>query len=134
MGRDGGVGLHRVLVVDDDASWRELAVTALEEAGIEADGAESGEAALAALARDHYDGAVVDVHMPGRDGISVVRSIRAEYGNRLALLIATAMPEADGVCRGLLAGADEEHFKLDSPREMVGKLQRAYEAHRSAVA
>lgn len=123
----------RVLVVDDDADWREAAVLALEEAGIAAESVADGEAALLALAQGGFDGAVIDVQMPGRDGVSVVRALRESHGDGLAVLIVTAAPAAAGVCAGLLAGADEEHFKCDPSDDLVAKLRRVWDSHAPAV-
>jgi DNA-binding response OmpR family regulator len=133
MGEAKSGRAHRVLIVDDDADWREAAVLALEVAGVSADGVADGDAALRALAAGDYDGAVVDVHMPGRDGVSVVRALRESHGDGLALLIATAAPAATGVCAGLLAGADEEHFKTDPCEQLVGKLEHAWRTRESAA-
>jgi DNA-binding response OmpR family regulator len=68
---------HRVLVVDDDPDIVEMMTLALESAGLQASGALSGEAALELLAGGDFDFVLLDVRMPGRDGIAVARELRA---------------------------------------------------------
>lgn len=116
----------RVLIVDDDRDWSEAAALALEDEGIGSDLIHSGNEAVGALERRGYDAAIVDVYMPGRWGVDVVRELRERYGPSMPILIATAAPAAAGVCAGLLAGADEEFFKCDSNRQLVQKLFRIW--------
>lgn len=116
----------RVLIVDDDRDWCEAAMLALEGAGIGADAVHDGEAAIERLSRERYDAAIVDVQMPGRWGVDVVRELRESHGNAMPILIATGTPQATGVCAGLLAGADEELFKTESDVEMVAKLRKLW--------
>lgn len=116
----------RVLIVDDDRDWCEAAALVLEGEGIQAETVYSGEEAVAAFDRRGYDAAIVDVHMPGRWGVDVVRQLREQHGHSMPILIATAAPAAAGVCAGLLAGADEEFFKCDPDRELVEKLRRLW--------
>jgi DNA-binding response OmpR family regulator len=116
----------RVLIVDDDRDWCEAACLALETEGIVADMVHDGDAAIDRCGREKYDAAIIDVQMPGRWGVDVVRELRESHGHAMPILIATAAPAAAGVCAGLLAGADEEFFKCDSNGEMVGKLRRLW--------
>ena len=116
----------RVLIVDDDRDWCEAAQLVLETEGIKADAVHSGDDAVHRMARTRYDAAIVDVHMPGRDGVDVVRELRESHGDRLPIIIATGMPAAAGICAGILAGADEEFFKCDSNTDMVCKLRRLW--------
>lgn len=116
----------RVLIVDDDRDWCEAAALALESEGIAADSVNDGDAAVARLEDVRYDAAIVDVQMPGRWGVDVVRELRQSHGDALPIIIATAAPMAAGICAGLLAGADEEFFKCDSTGEMVAKLRKLW--------
>ncbi|HEY8211523.1 MAG TPA: response regulator [Myxococcaceae bacterium] len=65
----------RVLVVDDDADWREYLRLSLTELGYEVDEAASGAEALEALQRDDYDVLLLDHYMPGMNGEEVVRKL-----------------------------------------------------------
>lgn len=116
----------RVLIVDDDHDWCEAAQLALETEGIAADAVHSGDAAVLRLGSRRYDAAIVDVQMPGRWGVDVVRELRERQGHEMPIIIATAAPAAAGVCAGLLAGADDEFFKCDSNDDMVRKLRRLW--------
>jgi DNA-binding response OmpR family regulator len=116
----------RVLIVDDDKDWCEAAALALESEGIRADSVHSGDEAIETLTHSRYDAAIVDVQMPGRWGVDVVRELRESHGFQLPIIIATAAPQATGVCAGLMAGADDEFFKCDSNQEMVTKLRRLW--------
>ena len=70
---------ERVLVVDDDAAIRGLIVEYLSTHGYEVAQAESGEAMRAAIAESLPDVILLDVNMPGEDGLSLARQLRARY-------------------------------------------------------
>ena len=116
----------RVLIVDDDRDWCEAAQLALDAEGISADTAFDGDSALTLFGAGHYDAAIVDVQMPGRGGIDVVREMREMRGPSLPIVISTGATMAAGVCQGLLSGADDEFFKTDPYQEMVQKLRRLW--------
>lgn len=116
----------RILIIDDDRDWSEAAALALEDEGICSDLVRSGNEAVGALEMRGYDAAIVDVYMPGRWGVDIVRELRERHGPAMPILIATAVPAAAGVCAGLLAGADDEFFKCDSNRELVQKLRKIW--------
>lgn len=115
-----------VLVVDDDRDWCEAAALTLEGAGIAVDRACSGDEAMRALKRRGYDAAIVDVHLPERSGVEVVRELRHLHGDTMPILIATAAPAAAGVCAGLLAGADEAFFKSDPDLTLAQTLRKLW--------
>lgn len=86
--------MKRILVVDDNAINRKLAVAMLKRRGWHADEVDSGSAALHSLAIETYDGVLLDISMPGMDGIEVCRRIRADSrfaGLRLVAYTAHAM-------------------------------------------
>jgi CheY-like chemotaxis protein len=64
-----------VLVVDDDAGMRETLVEILEAAGVDSQSAADGEAAITMLGKTRYDVVVMDVRLPGRDGVSILEEI-----------------------------------------------------------
>ncbi|CCG41470.1 response regulator [Magnetospirillum molischianum] len=119
---DGG----HVLVVDDDRRLRELLGKYLTENGylvVTAADAAEARARMAGLA---FDLIVLDVMMPGEDGMSLTRSLRA-VGDRVPILLLTARGEVDDRIRGLEAGADDYLSKPFEPRELllrVGSILR----------
>lgn len=80
--------MKRVLVVDDNAINRKLAVTLLKKRGWQTAEADCGQAALATLAEAEFDAVLLDISMPGMDGETVCRQIRAD--GRLAGLYVVA--------------------------------------------
>ncbi len=64
-----------VLVADDELGMRETLTDILSQSGYAVHSAADGEAALAAIQRDHFDVVLMDIRMPGRDGVSVLREV-----------------------------------------------------------
>ena len=81
-----------VLVVDDDAGMRETLVEILEVAGLDSRAAADGEAAISMLGAAHYDVVIMDVRLPGRDGVSILEEI-GEPPPSVILITAYAMEE-----------------------------------------
>ncbi|HEX6887139.1 MAG TPA: response regulator transcription factor [Candidatus Nanopelagicales bacterium] len=96
----------RVLVADDDRAIRESLATALELAGYEVTTCADGVQALAATRSTHFEVVILDVMMPGVDGLGVCQVLRAE-GNRVPILMITARTETADRVAGLDAGADD---------------------------
>ncbi len=114
------------MVVDDERAVRESLRRALELEGYEIELADDGHAALAALEGDEPDAMILDVLMPGLDGLEVARRVRRE-GSRLPILMLTARVEVDDRVAGLDAGADDyvtKPFALDELLARVRALLR----------
>lgn len=122
------VSIMRVLVAEDDAKLRSHLVSALRSAGHTPDETGDGDEALWLLGEHDYDAAVLDIMMPGRDGVSVTRAARAR-GLRTIILLATARGELKDKIGGLDAGADDYLVKPFSTEEMLARL-RACERRR----
>ena len=118
----------RILVAEDDAGLRSHLVSALQSAGHTTDQTGDGEEALWLLGEYDYDAAVLDIMMPGKDGVSVTRAARAR-GTRAIILLATARGELRDKISGLDAGADDYLVKPFSTEEMLARL-RACERRR----
>lgn len=112
----------RVLVAEDDAKLRSHLVKALRAAGYAVDETGDGEEALWLLGEHPYDAAVLDISMPGRDGVSVTRAARTK-GCTTPVLIATARGELKDKVGGLDAGADDYLVKPFSTEEMLARLR-----------
>ena len=111
----------RVLIVDDDARLFELLESYLAQNGIGAEPARDGQAALRALERGGFDAVLLDIMMPGMDGLSVLRKIRE--GNDVPVLMLTAKGDETDRVVGLELGADDYLPKPFSPRELLARLR-----------
>jgi two-component system response regulator MprA len=111
-----------ILVVDDDPSVREAVVTALELVGHEVRSVGDGSAALAAIAQDTFAAMVLDVMMPGVDGLSVCRLLRGQ-GDRIPILVLTARSEVGDRIAGLDAGADDYLPKPFDINELAARVR-----------
>ncbi len=111
----------RVLVVDDESKIREIVRTYLEREGFEVAEAADGDAALA-VARDwRPDLVVLDVMMPGTDGLEALRRFRTTSETPVILL--TARSEEVDTLVGLSVGADDYVTKPFRPRELVARIK-----------
>ena len=112
--------MTRVLLVEDDEAIRRMVVTALTHAGYEVVPAEYGEEGLAAWARDPADVVVLDIRLPGRDGLDVCRTIRAT--STVPIMMLTARVQEEDVVHGLEIGADDYLTKPFSVRELLARV------------
>ena len=116
MENEGAEDRH-VLVVDDDGRLRELLRRYLTENGYHVSVAANAEEARAALKNFAFDLMVLDVMMPGQDGISFTGELRET--NDLPILLLTARGETEDRISGLSAGADDYLVKPFDPRELL---------------
>ncbi len=109
--------MARVLVVDDDHTVREVVVSYLRADGHDVDEVEDGEAALRAMRGARADLVVLDLMLPGMDGLEVCRRLR-DQGDVPVIMLTALGRETDRVV-GLERGADDYVTKPFSPRELV---------------
>lgn len=115
-----------VLVVDDNEQNRALAKAALEMEGFDALLAASGQEGLAAFEQHHPDCVILDVRMPGMDGLEACRRLRALPGGRqVPVLFLTALRDVDTFDAALAAGGDDFLTKPIQPAELVLRVQSA---------
>jgi signal transduction histidine kinase len=128
-------GRHNVvLVVDDNAENRALARATLEDEGYRVVLAANGPDGVAAFVRDHPDCVLLDVQMPGMDGIAACRHIReAPGGHDVPIVFLTAQRDVDTFDRARLAGGDDFLTKPVRPTELVLRVQAAMKLHRIAA-
>jgi two-component system response regulator MprA len=112
----------RILVVDDEPAVRTSLERALRVAGYDVALAEDGQRALDVLSGGGQDAVVLDVAMPGVDGLEVCRRMRAG-GDRTAVLMLTARDAVDDRVAGLDAGADDYLVKPFALRELQARLR-----------
>jgi two-component system OmpR family response regulator len=112
----------RVLLIDDDARLAELLVAYLAPQGVALTHAPGGQAGLAQVAAGGWDAVLLDVMMPGLDGLAVLRQLRAKDA-RLPVLMLTARGDESDRVVGLELGADDYVAKPFSPRELLARLR-----------
>jgi DNA-binding NtrC family response regulator len=131
----------RILVADDDAPMRDSLRQALQRDGKVVDEAAGGQEALDLLARRAYDLVILDLKMPGRDGMEVLREIRAGYDHTPVVVI-TGYPSVDTAVEAMKQGALDflpKPFGRDSLRIIVeralrhGRLERENRRLRSEI-
>jgi two-component system response regulator MtrA len=111
----------RVLVVDDDTALAEMLGIVLRAEGFEPLFCADGAKALTAFREAKPDLVLLDLMLPGRDGIDVCRSIRAESGVPIVML--TAKTDTVDVVLGLESGADDYVVKPFKPKELVARVR-----------
>jgi len=111
-----------ILVVDDDPPIRRMLQRTLEAEGYEVGTAADGAAALASMERSAPDLVVLDVAMPGLDGLAVCRRVRAK-GLAVPILLLTARDEVEARVAGLDAGADDYLTKPFAAEELLARLR-----------
>ncbi|MEI6229852.1 MAG: MtrAB system response regulator MtrA [Actinomycetes bacterium] len=111
----------RVLVVDDDVALSEMLGIVLRTEGFEPVFCGDGARALAVFRETRPDLVLLDLMLPGRDGIDVCRSIRAESGVPIVML--TAKTDTIDVVLGLESGADDYVVKPFKPKELVARVR-----------
>jgi len=114
--------MAHVLVVDDEPAVRRALERALKLENYEVSLAADGEQALDALARDPADAVILDVAMPGVDGLEVTRRMR-KAGDRTPILMLTARDAIDDRVTGLDVGADDYLVKPFALRELQARLR-----------
>lgn len=112
-----------VLIADDDPVVRDVVRRYLERDGHEVAVAQDGTEALALLGDLRVDLAVLDLMMPGPDGLALCRSVRQSKGYDLPVILLTALSEEHDRIAGLEAGADDYLTKPFSPRELVLRIR-----------
>ena len=112
---------RRVLVVDDEENVTHLVSSALRFDGFETLTADNGNSALAAVAESDPDLIVLDVMMPGLDGLGVLHNLRAA-GSQVPVIFLTARDVATDRIGGLRAGADDYVVKPFSVEELLARV------------
>jgi len=111
----------RVLVVDDDPALAEMLTLVLGTEGFDASVVGRGDMALAAFHDYRPDVVLLDLMLPGKDGIAVCREIRAESGTPIVML--TARTDTIDIVAGLESGADDYIVKPFKPKELIARIR-----------
>lgn len=118
--RDGK--LVHVLIVEDDKKTAAFVAKALKAEGMAVSLLNDGDAAIAALATTPFDAVVLDIMLPGRDGLSVLRQMRAR-GNQTPVLLLSARGALNERVEGLNAGADDYLPKPFALEEIIARVR-----------
>jgi two-component system, OmpR family, response regulator MtrA len=111
----------RVLVVDDDSSLSEMLTIVLRGEGFESRVCSTGERALGAVREFRPDIVLLDLMLPGKDGVDVCREIRSESG--VPIIMLTAKNDTVDIVVGLESGADDYVVKPFKPKELVARVR-----------
>lgn len=117
-----GQSLEKILIVDDDARLRGLLQRFLEEQGFYVRAVGDAEQMDRALGRELYSMMVLDLMLPGEDGLSICRRLR-EQGNDLPVIMLTARGDDNERIEGLQAGADDYLPKPFNPQELDARIR-----------
>lgn len=112
---------RHILVVDDDREIRTLLGDYLQKNGYRATAVADGKAMRRALEQAHFDLIVLDLMLPGEDGLKLTRELRAH--SQIPIIMLTALGEEIDRVVGLEVGADDYLSKPFSPRELVGRIK-----------
>jgi two-component system OmpR family response regulator len=112
----------RVLLVEDDPMIGEAIQGALKDAAYATDWVRNGQVALETLACHPYDLLLLDLGLPGKDGMAVLEAVRAR-ADTLPLVVITARDGLDDRIRGLDAGADDYVVKPFEMRELLARIR-----------
>ncbi|QDD64781.1 response regulator transcription factor [Herbaspirillum seropedicae] len=112
----------RVLLVEDDAMIGDAIQAALKDASYAVDWIKDGQIAITTITSQHYDIALLDLGLPGKDGLDVLRSIRAK-DIPIPLLIITARDGLDDRLQGLDGGADDYVLKPFQMAELLARMR-----------
>ncbi|HEX8386199.1 MAG TPA: response regulator transcription factor, partial [Rubricoccaceae bacterium] len=122
----------RLLVVEDDDALRDILARRFEDAGYAVETATTGPDALAAVARGVPDLVLLDVMLPGLDGLDVCRRLRSDHALLPILLLTARADELDRVV-GLEVGADDYITKPFSVQEVVARVRAALRRSRAVA-
>lgn len=112
----------RVLVVEDEKDLNSIICSKLVKEGYNVDACYDGQAALDYMEAENYDGAIMDIMIPNKDGITVLREMR-NAGIQVPVLFLTAKKETQDIVRGLDAGASDYMTKPFEFSELMARLR-----------
>ena len=112
----------RILVVEDEKDLNSIICSKLVKEGYNVDACYDGQAALDYMEAENYDGAIMDIMIPNKDGITVLREMR-NAGMQVPVLFLTAKTETQDIVRGLDAGASDYMTKPFEFSELMARLR-----------
>ena len=122
----------RLLIVDDDAGLRDLLERYLKKEGFEVAAVPDGAAMVASLGQEQADLVILDLMLPGEDGLSLARKLRAD--SDVPIIILSARGEDVDRIVGLEVGADDYMPKPFNPRELLARIRAVLRRRRGSTA
>src|SRR5580700_1079347 len=123
----------KLLVVDDDASVRRTLHTTLYSLGFDIGEASTGEAAIALCRSVRYEAVLLDINMPGKDGIDTCRELRRMLP-RVAIIMLSVNDDQERKIEALESGADDYVTKPFHMRELTARIRSALRRSRTSMA
>ena len=120
----------RVLVVDDEDDFREIFIKRLKKRELNVTGAESGEKALQILDKQLFDVVILDVKMPGMDGVETLREMK-RMRPLMEVIMLTGHSTVESAIDGMKLGAFDYIMKPADLDELLEKMSQAYEKKRA---
>ncbi len=111
-----------ICIVEDDSGIADFLKKGLKEAGFAVDHAPSGEAGYDLMSSREYDAAIVDIMLPGIDGLTLIENLRGQ-GNQTPILILSAKRDVDDRVSGFRSGGDDYLVKPFSFAELMARVQ-----------
>ncbi len=122
-----------ILLVEDEDGLRAALQKELEDEGWKTDGAASGEDGLALLLSGIYDLAVLDIMLPGMNGLEILAKVR-KAGKTTPVILLTALDRVDDKIRGMDSGADDYLTKPFDARELKARIRMVLRRHGGSAA
>ena len=114
--------IKRILVVEDERTLAMGIRDALQHAGFHAEAAYDGDAGLERASSGDFDLVVLDLMLPGRNGLELLKALR-QHNHMIRVVMLTALSEESHILQCFEAGADDYMSKPFSPRELVARIQ-----------
>jgi DNA-binding NtrC family response regulator len=118
--------LFKVLVVDDETDFLKTLVNRLLRRNLEVSGVSSGEEALELLENDHFDVVILDVKMPGMDGVDVLREMKRKWP-LMEVIMLTGHASVESGIEGMKRGAFDYIMKPTDIDDLMDKMRKAFE-------
>ena len=119
------MNIVKVLLVDDEAEFLETLIKRIKKRNVDISGVNSGEEALKVLARNQVDVVVLDVRMPGMDGIETLRALKKAYPLTEVIML-TGHASVEAAVEGMELGAFDYLMKPMQIDDLLYKIQDAY--------
>jgi DNA-binding response OmpR family regulator len=116
----------KILVIEDEPAISSFIKKGLEENGYEVIQAFDGDMGLRLAARESYDVIILDLILPGMNGLEVCKKLRTDFKIQTPLLMLTALKETDDVVTGLETGADDYLGKPFKFKELLARVKALY--------